>query len=184
MPEKPIPAAIHAQRASGGAHTSGPPVGGATIRGLTRTLALVGGGLLLVAMLVTIVSVVGRYGFSQPVPGDYELVELICAIGVFLFFPYTHAVNGNISALFFTSRLPDRYQRVLDLIHDVIFTLVAAMLTWRLAVGLADKFSTGEASIMIRIPFWWAFSFAVLSMALLTIVCLWRISAGIGALRR
>ena len=184
MPEEPIPAAGHGVRASGGAHAPEPPTGGATIKRLTRTLALAGGALLLVAMLVTIVSVVGRYGFSQPVPGDYELVELICAIGVFLFFPYTHAVNGNISALFFTSRLPDRYQRVLDLIHDVIFTLVAAMLTWRLAVGLADKFSTGEASIMIRIPFWWAFSFAVLSMALLTIVCLWRIFAGIGALRR
>lgn len=183
MAEEPVPGAGGSGRAPGGTHAAGSTVGGSIAR-LTRALALAGGVLLLVAVVITLVSVAGRYGFSQPVPGDYELVELICAIAVFLFFPYTHAVSGNISALFFTSGLPDRYQRLLDLTHDVLFALVAALLTWRLTVGLIDKFSSGEASILIRIPFWWAFSFAVLSMALLTMVCLWRIVAGIGALRR
>jgi TRAP-type C4-dicarboxylate transport system permease small subunit len=183
MAENPVPAAGNGGRAPGGARAAGPPAAPAIER-LTRALALAGGVLLLVAVAITLVSVAGRYGFSQPVPGDYELVELICAVAVFLFFPYTHAVGGNISALFFTSGLPDRYQRVLDLTHEVLFALIAALLTWRLTVGLVDKFTAGEASILIRIPLWWAFSFAVLSVALLTVVCLWRIAAGIGALRR
>jgi TRAP-type C4-dicarboxylate transport system permease small subunit len=150
---------------------------------LTRWLALVGGGLLLIAVAITLVSVIGRYGFGRPVPGDYELIELICAVGVFLFFPYTHATDGNISAKFFTSGLSQRRQRSLDLANDVVFALVAALLTWRLALGLLDKFSAGDATILIRIPIWWAFSFAVASMALLTIVCLFRIAAGVRALR-
>ena len=162
----------------------GEPVVSGAIERLTRMLALIGGVLMLVTIAITIVSVTGRYAFSQPVPGDYELVELICAVGIFLFFPYTHATNSNISALFFTSSLPLRYQRALDVIHDVVFMLVAAMLTWRLAAGLADKFSTGESSMLIGIPLWWAYSFAVLSMALLTVVCVWRITAGMKALRR
>jgi TRAP-type C4-dicarboxylate transport system permease small subunit len=164
------------------AHGSGPTRG--PLERLTRALALVGGALMLLAVAITLVSVVGRYAFSRPVPGDYELVELTCAVGVFLFFPYTHAVNGNICALFFTSGLSERSKQTLDVAHDVIFAVIAAVLTWRLSTALMDKYATGEASILIRIPFWWAYSVAVLSMALLTVVCLWRVAAGVEAMRR
>lgn len=157
---------------------------GWTVEHVTRWLAFVGGGLLLVAVVLTLISVVGRYGFSHPLPGDYEIVELICAIGVFFFFPYTHATGSNITAEFFTSGLSERWKRILDVFHDVIFALVAALLTWRLIAGLTDKFHNGETSILVGIPLWWAYSFAVLSMALLTVVCLWRIAVGIGALRQ
>jgi len=150
---------------------------GGIVERFTRWLALIGGGLLVVAIVLTLVSVIGRYGFSQPLPGDYEIVEIVCAIGVFLFFPYTHVTNSNITAEFFTSGLPERAKRFLDVIHDVVFALVAALLTWRVGSGLADKFLTGETSILIGIPL------AVLSMALLTVVCLWRITTGIEALR-
>jgi TRAP-type C4-dicarboxylate transport system permease small subunit len=145
---------------------------------ITRALAFFGGALLVMAIVITLVSVIGRYGFGQPVPGDYELIEITCAIGVFLFFPYTHAVNGNISAEFFTAGLSARWQRILDTGNEVIFTAVAMLLTWRLSHGLMDKFATGETTILIRIPMWWAYSVAVLAMFLLTIVCLMRVIAG------
>ena len=151
---------------------------------LTRALALAGGGLLVVAIVITLVSVIGRYGFGMPVPGDYELVETTCAVGVFLFFPYTHAVNGNIAAEFFTATLSKRRQRILDIGNDVVFMIVAMLLTWRLAHGLLDKFATGETTILIRIPLWWAYGFAVLSMFLLAIVCLMRVIAGPAAAHR
>ncbi len=155
-----------------------------TMEVLTRALALAGGAFLLVATGITLASVIGRYGFGAPVQGDYELVEITCAVGVFLFFPYTHAVDGNISADFFTAGLSARQRRVLDSGNDVVFTIVALLLTWRLTAGLMEKFASGETTILIRIPLWWAYSVAVLSMFLLTIVCLMRVIAGIGALRR
>jgi TRAP-type C4-dicarboxylate transport system permease small subunit len=154
------------------------------LEAVTRWLALVGGVFLVVATVITLVSVIGRYAFGAPVPGDYELVEVTCAIGVFLFFPYTHAVGGNITAEFFTARLPERWRGILDTANDVIFTLVAAVLAWRLVVGLVEKFASGETTILIGIPLWWAYSVAVLSMFLLAIVCLMRVVAGIGALRQ
>ena len=166
-----------------GAHGGGLVLGG-PIASVTRWLAFGGGAVLLVAVAITLISVGGRYALGLPVPGDYELIEIICAVAVFLFFPYTHATDGNISAKFFTSGLSDRYQRILDVINDVIFLLIAALLTWRLAHGLEHKFSAGETSILIRIPIWWAFSFAVLSLALLTVVCAVRVAVGIGTLRR
>jgi TRAP-type C4-dicarboxylate transport system permease small subunit len=151
---------------------------------VTRALALVGGVFLLLAIAITLVSVIGRYAFGMPVPGDYELVEITCAVGVFLFFPYTQAVNGNIAAEFFTSGLSERRRRILDIGNDVIFTLVAMLLTWRLADGIVEKFDSGASTVLIGIPFWWAYSIAVLSMFLLVVVCLIRIVTGIGALRR
>jgi TRAP-type C4-dicarboxylate transport system permease small subunit len=155
-----------------------------TIEALTRGLALVGGTLLLLTIAITLISVVGRYGFNEPLPGDYESVEMIAAVAIFLFFPYTHATNSNIVVRFFTDGLSARKQRILDLIHDVIFTLVAGLLVWRLAIGFAEKFHSGESTMLVRIPFWWSYTFAVASMILLCLVCVARLFAGVRALRQ
>lgn len=153
------------------------------IESFTRWLALAGGLMTLAAITATLVSVVGRYGFGAPVPGDYELVELLCAVGVFLFFPYAHATGSNIVVEFFTEPLPARARRALDLVHDVIFAGVAALLAWRLGIGLAEKFQNGESTMLIRIPFWWSYGLAVSAMVVLCIVCFARIVAGFKALR-
>jgi TRAP-type C4-dicarboxylate transport system permease small subunit len=154
------------------------------IERLTRWLALIGGLLMLAAIALTMISVAGRYLFNAPLPGDYESIEIICAVGIFLFFPYTHATGGNIVVRFFTASFARRYRIVLDLLHDVIFTGIAALLAWRLAIGLADKFHSGESTMLVRIPYWWSYSFAVASMALLCVVCLARLAAGVRALRQ
>jgi TRAP-type C4-dicarboxylate transport system permease small subunit len=155
-----------------------------TIEEFTRWLALGGGLFTLVAIATTLVSVVGRYGFGAPVPGDYELVELLCAVGIFLFFPYAHATSSNIVVEFFTTRLPGRQKRILDLGHDVMFAAVAALLAWRLAIGLMQKFQNGESTMLIRVPFWWSYSLAVAALIVLCIVCIARIIAGLRALRQ
>lgn len=166
--------------------------GGALLEKLTKGLAIFGGVCLLVAVGVTLVSVAGRYGAGLPfafaskmgpVPGDYELVEIICALGIFLFFPFTHSVGGNISAEFFTSGLSLRKRRILDAIHDVIFGLIAALLTWRLNHAAFDKLASGETSILVQIPLWIPYFFGVFAFALLTVVCVLRIVATINWLR-
>jgi TRAP-type C4-dicarboxylate transport system permease small subunit len=174
-PPEPVRESVHG--ADAGLVLGATPAGGALAR-LTSGLALVGGCFLLAAIALTLISVIGRYGFSSPVPGDYELVEITCAVGTFLFFPYTQAMNGNITAEFFTSALPRRWRRTLDVINDVIFAGVAGLLTWRVGHGLVDKFHSGDSSMMIHIPLWWAYSVAVAAMALLTLVCALRAVEG------
>ena len=156
----------------------------ASIENLTRWVALTGGVLMLATIAVTLISVIGRYGLNAPLPGDYELVEMIAAVGIFFFFPYTHATNSNIVVRFFTDSMAANGKRLLDLAHDVIFTAVAALLAWRLAIGLIDKLHTGESTMLVRIPYWWSFCFAVASMILLCIVCIARLYAGVRALRQ
>jgi TRAP-type C4-dicarboxylate transport system permease small subunit len=151
---------------------------------LTLWLALLGGVLLLVAIAITLISVVGRYGFNAPLPGDFETVEMIAAVGIFLFLPYAHATNSNIVVRFFTDRMGSRGKQLLDIAHEVIFVAVAALIAWRLAIGLADKFHTGESTMLVRIPYWWSYSVAVVAMVLLCIVCIARLHAGVRAFRQ
>jgi TRAP-type C4-dicarboxylate transport system permease small subunit len=109
---------------------------------------------------------------------------MTAAVAIFLFFPYTHVTNSNIVVGFFTDRMAPRGKRVLDIAHDVIFIAVAALLAWRLSIGFADKIHTGESTMLVRIPYWWSFGFAVASMILLGIVCIARIYAGVRTLRQ
>lgn len=146
-------------------------------------LALAGGALLIAAIVLTLMSVIGRYLLGLPVPGDYELVEIGCGIAVFLFFPFTHAVGSNISAEFFTSGLPLVQRRYIDAIHDLVFMLLGALLTWRMAHGFTEKLASGETSILIGIPLWWPYGIGVLALALLTFVCLLRAISGFRAAR-
>jgi TRAP-type C4-dicarboxylate transport system permease small subunit len=151
---------------------------------LTRWLALGGGTLVLFTVALTLVSVIGRYGLNRPLPGDYETVELVCAVGIFLFFPYVHATEGNIVVRFFTVAVSARHNRMLDLAHEFVFAAVAALLTWRLSIGFLERLESGESTMLIRIPLWWSYGIAVVSLALLFVVCVARIDAGIKALRR
>ena len=136
--------------------------------------------LMLVAIAITLVSVVGRYGFSAPVPGDYELVETdLRASASSCSFPIRMRPAATSSSSSSRPECRARHQRMLDLVHDVIFAVVAALLAWRLGDRLCRQIRTpANRPCWSAIPFWWSYSFAVASMALLCVVCLARIVAG------
>ena len=91
-------------------HSPAPPLPddaiGAGLERLSRGFALAGGVLLIGVMVMTVISVFGRYLLNAPIPGDYEITELACGVAVFAFFPYCHTRNGNIVVEFFTERMP------------------------------------------------------------------------------
>ena len=67
--------------------TRSDPVGRVLAR-LARIFVIIGGICLTAAGLLTVVSVMGRYFINSPIPGDFELVEMACAVAVFSFLPY------------------------------------------------------------------------------------------------
>ncbi len=95
--------------------------------------------------------------------------------------PFMVAHRAEVTSLAARYRLPTS---ILDLAHDVVFSAVAALLAWRLGIGLMQKFENGESTLLIRVPFWWSYSFAVVSMILLCVVCIARIVAGLRTLRQ
>ncbi|MYA29800.1 MAG: TRAP transporter small permease [Gammaproteobacteria bacterium] len=138
---------------------------------LARALALAGGLLLVGVMGMTVVSVLGRYLFNAPVPGDYEITELAIGIAVFAFFPYCHIANANIVVELFTGRMPPRFKSALDAVHNVTFAIVAGLITWRLFVGATHKLDDGETTVFLGIPVHWAYFSSLPGAGLLTMVC-------------
>ena len=157
---------------------------GARLERLARAIAIAGGMLLIGVVLMTVISVLGRYLFNAPIPGDYELTELACGIAVFAFFPYCHARSGNIVVEFFTGGLSTHHKSALGTLHNIAFTLVAGVITWRLFVGGMQKLEDGETTLFLAIPIHWAYFSALLGAGLLTAICVLVVYRHVHALRR
>ena len=130
------------------------------------------GGIIMSCLTVMVVaSVVGRALISMPVYGDFEMVAMGTAISVFLFLPYCHLQKGNVICDLFLSWAPKKFQVFCDVVSAVILGAIAGAISWRMVLGGRDLFGYGETSIILGIPTWWAFPFAVASMALLALCC-------------
>ena len=113
------------------------------------------GGLALIAMAsVTVISVTGRALFSQPIQGDVELVQLGCAIVVASFLPYTQFRHGNIIVDFFTTGVAAPKRAVMDAFGTLLYTLMMALICWRVAAGGVQAYGYEETSTLMAIPIW------------------------------
>ncbi len=142
------------------------PVG----RGLYRvaTLLAIFGGLLSCAMaaLVT-VSVCGRYLLSKPVPGDYDIVGILCGCAIFAFLPYCQLNRGNVLADFFTQKAPERVKSMLDAGGNLLFLAAIILFTWRLYFGMLEMRDSSEQIAMFSFYRWWTIPFDLFCMVVL-----------------
>jgi TRAP-type C4-dicarboxylate transport system permease small subunit len=157
---------------------------GVVLERATRGLALAGGLLLVGVLVMTVTSVAGRYLFNAPIPGDYEITELACGVAVFAFLPYCQLHRANIVVEFFTTRLPQKWKRLLDAIHSLAFTFVAVLLAWRLVVGGLGKMADGQTTLYLGIPLYWGYFLAVVGATALCLVCVWVFALQVRAIRR
>ncbi|ABE57646.1 TRAP transporter small permease [Chromohalobacter israelensis] len=152
-----------------------------------RLAAIVGGLVVAMLSLMTVASIAGRwvsslplisdmamFGWIGPVTGDYEMVEMGTAIAVFLFLPYCHLRGGHVTVDLLVMRAPRSVQRLLAFVAEVLFLVVAGVMTWRLYHGLLDKQRYMETSMLLDIPLWWGYVGGILGFALLTLVCFYR----------
>jgi TRAP-type C4-dicarboxylate transport system permease small subunit len=133
------------------------------------------GGVILVAMAcMTVVSVVGRAAFSHPILGDVELVQLGCAVVVASFLPYTQFRRANIIVDFFTTGARASTQRLMDAFGTLLYTLVMALVCWRVAVGGIDIYAARESSMLMNLPLWIPYALMVPGLALCVLIGLFQ----------
>lgn len=125
--------------------------------GIARWLAVVGGLLLTLLMVVVVVSVAGRmllqFGLG-PVPGDYELVEMGTAVVVFFFLPWCYLRNGHAMVDLFYMYFPRPLQRGVTVLSDVLMLLTWIVLTWRLGIAAGEKYAEHETTFILQWPLW------------------------------
>lgn len=151
-------------------------------------VAAISGGLLIAALaFITVVSILGRWvagapvlsditmlAWVGPITGDYELVEMGTAMAVFLFLPYCHLRGGHVTVDLLVMHATSMVQRLLAVVAETLFLVVAGLMVWRLYHGLLDKRRYMETSMLLDIPLWWGYVGGLLGFALLTLVCLYR----------
>ncbi|MBR9863949.1 MAG: TRAP transporter small permease subunit [Rhodobacteraceae bacterium] len=186
-----------------------------TERGMTRLaagLALLGGLGLIFATLVTCVSILLKLGgrifdntteslsWLRPILGEEELVTYGVGFALFAALPWVMIQRGHIKIDLFEPVFGDRFNRVLDLIGDVILAALAYLILTRQWYMLfskargskeplgnlllqgdfaaaADRMRTSQESQILGLPLWPTYIVAEICVAVFFVVavfCVWR----------
>ena len=151
---------------------------------LIRSWALAGGVVMIGVVLINTGSILSGAWFGRPFPGDFELTEIGTAIAVFCFLPYCQLAGGNVSADIFTVRAGPLAIAVMSVFANLVAISFAALLLWRMSIGLGDYRTYEEFTAILQIPIWWVFVPALISLALLMLAALTTLRDALGRLRR
>ncbi|MGA8053590.1 MAG: TRAP transporter small permease [Burkholderiales bacterium] len=138
-----------------------------------RFSAVLGGTMLVAMTLMSVASILGRWLLGKPLPGDFELMQMGCAVCVASFLPFTQLRRHNIIVDFFTTRLNPSGRALLDALGCLLLALVIALFTWRTAVGTVAMKSGGETSMIMGLPLWVGYALMVPGFALTVVVALY-----------
>ena len=141
-------------------------------RWLYRTserFALAGGAIFVGIAMMSVASITSRALFSTPIQGDYELVQVGCAVFVALCLPICQMAGANIIVDFFTTRASVATQHRLDAIGALLLGLVMALVAWRVAAGTVSMREAGETTTILGWPVWYTYALMIPGVALTAI---------------
>ena len=140
---------------------------------LAYILAILGGIILVIVILINFISILSRIIFLNPLVGDFELVEIGSAIAISSFLPLCHLKKGNVIVDFITAKLNFKKIAFLDCISSVIYGLIALFFTWRMFFGANDMYNYQEETMLLQFPIWIPFLPVTFSFGLLSVCCLY-----------
>ncbi|MEM9678081.1 MAG: TRAP transporter small permease [Pseudomonadota bacterium] len=147
---------------------------GSYVTVLAHLMALLGGLVLVVITILTVASVTGRsliFMGLGPIRGDFELVEAGTAFAVFAFLPWCQLQRGHVTVDIAVAGFGPRVMAWLAFVGNVLLTLVAGLIFWRLLLGMADKQTYSETTFILQFPVWWSYLAASVGAGLFALVC-------------
>jgi len=158
------------------------PAGRALLR-IATVLAIFGGILSCAMATLVAVSVGGRYLFSAPINGDYDIIGILCGCAIFSFLPYCQLKRGNVLADFFTQSAPAQFKSALDAAGNALYLAAAMMFTWRLYHGALEMRQSAEQIAAFAFYRWWTIPFDIFCMIVLIFSILYTFSQDLTAAR-
>lgn len=162
------------------------------IQKLAQFMALLGGAVLCLLVLMVCVSITGREigdlahdgalgrlgdwliarGIG-PVLGDFELVEAGVAFAIFAFLPLTQLSGAHAKVDVFTSGMGAGVNHALATFWSIVMAAITILITWRLFAGMHDKMRYAETTFLIQFPIWWAYAACLIAAITASIVSLY-----------
>ena len=160
---------------------------------LSRFMAILGGIVLTALIILVCVSVLGRTlnGFLHsapvvavlgdfaktlldagvgPILGDFELVEAGVAFAIFAFIPFCQITGGHATVDIFTSALPLKVNRLLQMVIDIVFAGVLILIALPLYEGMLSKMQYRETTFLLQFPVWWSYAASLVAAVVSAIV--------------
>lgn len=149
---------------------------------LAHALVAFGGFCLVIACVLTAASIAGALTI-RPLPGEIEVVEILCGLAVFAFLPYCQLKRGHVGVDILISAFGPKAMNWTQLIGDVIIAVLIGLVTWRHLIGTLDKLGNGETTPLLLFPVWWGFAVGAVLLIANLFVCLFVILADIRDIR-
>jgi TRAP-type C4-dicarboxylate transport system permease small subunit len=151
------------------------PIGRLVFR-LATGVAILGGGALVVVTLITVVSVAGRALIPlglKPIMGDYEFVQIGVLFAIFCSLPLTQYLRGHADVALLTDRFSARVAAAIELVMDLLTLVAFVFVVWRYTLGMLDKFSNREMTLLLHVPVGWIYAVGMLGAVSSVIVALY-----------
>jgi len=142
------------------------------LRRVVAVFALAGSAIALGTGVMVVVSVTLRALITKPIPGDVELTQFGVALAISLALPWCQMHGSNIIVDFFTQKLRERANRLLDGVGCLLIAIMCALLAWRTGVGAVSVREAHEASMILDLPMWWVYASLAPGLALTAVVAL------------
>ena len=136
----------------------------------SRVGRIIGAGLLIVLMLLTVVDVVLRHFFDSPIPGTLELIELNLGVIVFLSLAFCAVQRGHVVVDVVVMRFPQRAQESISAIVYLGSTGMLGVMSWQLFLHAMRVRDMSQISTILGIEIYPFVLIAILGSILLTLV--------------
>jgi len=109
---------------------------------------------LCLVVLLTVLSVGGRYLFRTPIPDVYDLTRLLHGVAISFGLVLATRRRGHIQVDLLYGLLAPGMRHLLALLGDVVVAAVIALLSWQFWGNVSALMSTGETTVMLQWPLW------------------------------
>jgi TRAP-type C4-dicarboxylate transport system permease small subunit len=154
------------------------------VKWLSRGSAVIGGIVLLVLIVLTTLSIIGREvsklghaladgewlaglgaalvasGIDE-INGTYELTEAGVAFAIFAFLPVCQFYGAHATVDVFTSGLRARPLGWLRAFWEIVLTAIIIFISLRLYDGMLRYLGNGETTLFLQFPVWWSYAACV-----------------------
>jgi TRAP-type C4-dicarboxylate transport system permease small subunit len=123
-------------------------------RWLRRGLGGISAVVLFFMMGLTLVDVLGRYLFSWPIPGGFEMTEVALATLIFAGLPLVTARDEHVTVDLFDRLIPGAVRHVRDALISLIAGGVVAAIGYHVWQKALESKAYGDITATIHIPLW------------------------------
>ena len=119
---------------------------------LQTALGITSAGVLFLMMLITAVDVAGRYLLNKPVPGGFELTEILLAALIYCGLPLVSARREHIVIDTFDPFMARGLKRGLDMIAEVVCAVTIGGIGWLIFRRAARVADYGDTTSVLKLP--------------------------------